>query len=122
LDDLSGQLLRPDRQSADGGEGLVVVPAIWCENSRVVIKENFFFGLPVNGSDIGGTVEKANNCGGITFTALSEVLLGPRIVLAIVNADIHQAHCCQIGATIIAHTNFGNYNILYVDRPKVSMG
>ena len=73
-----------------------VVPSIWWENSPVVIQESFYYGRPVIGSDIGGTTEKINGCGGLKFTARSENALAGVIQKAIGNAALYQALRIQI--------------------------
>lgn len=73
-----------------------VVPSIWWENSPVVIQEAFYYGRPVIGSDIGGTAEKIDGCGGLKFTARSENALAGVIQKAIGNTALHQALRMQI--------------------------
>lgn len=68
----------------------VVIPSIWWENSPVVIQEAFYYGRPVIGSDIGGTVEKIR-CGGLPFTARSESSLAGVMQKAMGNTALHQA-------------------------------
>lgn len=74
----------------------IIVPSIWWENSPVVIQESFFYGRPVIGSNIGGTAEKTQGQGGVTFTARSENALAGVIHKAIGNASLHQALRLQI--------------------------
>lgn len=69
----------------------VVVPSIWWENSPVVIQEAMYYGRPVIGSNIGGTAEKVNGHGGLSFTARSEGALAGVIEKAIGNTSLHQA-------------------------------
>lgn len=69
----------------------VIVPSIWWENSPVVIQESFFYGRPVIASDIGGTAEKVDSHGGLTFTARSESSLAGVMQKAIGNRALHQA-------------------------------
>jgi glycosyltransferase involved in cell wall biosynthesis len=69
----------------------VVVPSIWWENSPVVIQEALYYGRPVIGSDIGGTAEKIESNGGVTFTARSESSLAGTIQNAIGNASLYQS-------------------------------
>ena len=74
----------------------VVVPSIWWENSPVVIQEALFYGRPVIGSNIGGTAEKTEGQGGVTFTARSENSLAGVMQKAIGNTALHQALTLQI--------------------------
>jgi glycosyltransferase involved in cell wall biosynthesis len=74
----------------------VVMPTIWRENSPVVIQESFFYGRPVIGSSIGGTAEKIETQGGVTFTARSENALAGVMHKAMGNASLHQALRLQI--------------------------
>jgi glycosyltransferase involved in cell wall biosynthesis len=91
----------------------VVVPSIWWENSPVVIQEAFYYGRPVIGSDIGGTVEKIDGHGGIKFTARSESSLAILLQKAIGNAGLHQALMQQIPkpttAAVCAYTHIALY-------------
>lgn len=80
----------------------VIVPSVWWENSPVVIQEAFFYRRPVIGSDIGGTAEKVEGRGGITFTARSEADLAARMEKAIRNTALHQALSSQIDAPFLA--------------------
>jgi glycosyltransferase involved in cell wall biosynthesis len=74
----------------------VVVPSVWWENSPVVIQEALYYGRPVIGSDIGGTAEKIDGCGGVKFTARSESALAEVMQKAMGNAALHQALIQQI--------------------------
>jgi len=74
----------------------MVIPSIWWENSPVVIQEAFFYQRPVLGSDIGGTAEKINGRGGITFSARSESSLASLMDRCIGNAALHQGLVGQI--------------------------
>jgi glycosyltransferase involved in cell wall biosynthesis len=56
-----------------------------------VIQEAFFYCRPVIGSNIGGTAEKIDDCGGLTFTARTDTALAGVMQKAMGNASLHQA-------------------------------
>ncbi|MFY8149364.1 MAG: glycosyltransferase [Prochlorococcaceae cyanobacterium] len=91
----------------------IVVPSIWWENSPVVIQEAFFYDRPVIGSNIGGTNEKINGLGGITFTERSESALAAAIDKAIGNTSLHQALRKQIPPPITASDSLFMHLSLY---------
>lgn len=110
---LCGSYRQPELQTLMLENDWVIVPSIWWENSPVVIQEAFFYGRPVIGSDIGGTAEKLNNRGGVTFMARSEVSLAERIEMAIGNVALHQALRTQFGAPVTAQACFAEHAGLY---------
>ena len=110
---LCGSYRQPELQTLMLENDWVIVPSIWWENSPVVIQEAFFYGRPVIGSDIGGTAEKLNKRGGVTFTARSEVSLAERIEMAIGNVALHQALRTQFDAPVTAQACFAEHAGLY---------
>ncbi|QVL52138.1 MAG: glycosyltransferase [Cyanobium sp. M30B3] len=102
----------------------VVVPSIWWENSPVVIQEALFYGRPVIGSDIGGTAEKIDGRGGLTFTTGSETSLAMLIEKAIRNSSLHQALSNQIPRPFTAKACALSHKKIYsllVDREKLDL-
>lgn len=91
----------------------VVVPSIWWENSPVVIQEALFYGRPLIGSSIGGTAEKIDGCGGLTFTARSERSLAGVMQKAISSTDLHQALQQQIPAPTTSVDCADKHHYLY---------
>jgi len=91
----------------------VVVPSIWWENSPVVIQEALFYGRPVIGSSIGGTAEKIDACGGLTFTARSESSLAGMMQKTIGSTALHQALQQQISVPTTASDCADQHRWLY---------
>ncbi|HBH73520.1 MAG TPA: group 1 glycosyl transferase [Synechococcales bacterium UBA10510] len=87
---LRGSYRQVDMESLMIESDWMVIPSIWWENSPVVIQEAFFYQRPVLGSDIGGTAEKIDGRGGITFAARSESSLAASMERCIGNAALHQ--------------------------------
>lgn len=87
---LRGSYKQQELQSLMLENDWVVVPSIWWENSPVVIQEAFFYGRPVIGSNIGGTAEKIDGFGGLTFASRSESSLAGVMQRAIGNMALHQ--------------------------------
>lgn len=74
----------------------IIVPSIWWENSPVVIQEAFYFERPVIGCDIGGTAEKIQDRGGLTFTTRSHSSLAAVMQKAKGNTVLHNTLKSQI--------------------------
>lgn len=68
----------------------LVMPSIWWENSPVVIQESLFYGRPILGSNIGGTAEKVNGCGGISFAVSNPSGLASLLNNCISNSSLHR--------------------------------
>lgn len=68
----------------------MVIPSIWWENSPVVIQEAFFYGRPVLGSNIGGTAEKIENRGGMSFSVSNPSGLAQLMKDCINNNTLHE--------------------------------
>ena len=98
----------------------VVVPSVCWENSPVVIQEVHYYRRPIIGSNIGGTAEKINNRGGITFVARSKESLAGVMSKAIGNTSLHQALLSQIPAPTTSKQCIKNHARLYADLLCVS--
>lgn len=112
---LRGSYRQPEIKALMADADWMIIPSIWWENSPVVIQEAFANQLPIIGSDIGGTAEKINDRGGITFTAQSEASLASRIERCIGNRELHQGLVDQISPPLLAQDCFHAHLGLYAN-------
>lgn len=67
---------------------VLVVPSIWWENAPLVIHEARILGIPVLGSDIGGTKELMKKLGGFTFRVANAGDLRNKIIHLCKNREL----------------------------------
>ncbi len=114
----------------------MVIPSIWWENSPVVIQEALFYGRPILGSNIGGTAEKIEGRGGITFSVSNPSGLASLIKNTAGNTDLHNKLKADIDAPFasaickarhqslynnLLTVQHGNYNLIQSQKPETKI-
>jgi glycosyltransferase involved in cell wall biosynthesis len=104
------------------GNGWVIVPSIWWENSPLVIQEAFAAGRPVICSDIGGMAEKvADGSSGFHFRVNNAADLAARIEQCAGQPELWREMCARLPQPPSIEETVDKLLALYANgRPKTN--